>query len=93
MRKLGAIGDKQTENELLLLERDVPHLPFSAAVLKDLPVMPWSITDEVRNTCACAFDGRSKLYAGIIVTFTRPELKYFTGSLTFFLFVHMNLIN
>ena len=68
----------------MLLERDVPHLPFSAAVLKDLPVMPWSITEEVCNTCACAFDGHSKLYAGIIVTFTRPELKYFTGTLTFF---------
>lgn len=32
---------------MLLLERDVPHLPFSAAVQKDLPVMPWEITDEV----------------------------------------------
>ena len=47
MRKLGAIGDKETENEVLLLERDVPHLAFSAAVQKDLPVMPWKITDEV----------------------------------------------
>ena len=43
------IGDKETENEVLLLERDVPHLPFSAAVQKDLPAMPWGITDEVWN--------------------------------------------
>lgn len=50
MRKLGAIGDKETENEVLLLERDVPHLPFSAAVQKDLPIMPWNITDEVSTT-------------------------------------------
>lgn len=48
MRKLGEIGDKETENEVLLLEHDVPHLPFSAAVLKDLPSMPWEITKEVR---------------------------------------------
>ena len=34
---------------MLLLERDVPHLPFSAAVQKDLPAMPWGITDEVWN--------------------------------------------
>lgn len=63
VRKLGAIGDKETENELLLLERDVPHLPFSAAVLKDLPVMPWSITDEdvksrldLRHIAVCSID-------------------------------------
>ena len=53
MRKLGAIGDKETENEVLLLERDVPHLPFSAAVQKDLPVMPWKITDEVYTVVQC----------------------------------------
>ena len=49
MRKLGPVGDKDTENEVLLLEHDVPHEPFSAAVLKNLPAMPWYITEEVWN--------------------------------------------
>ncbi|PFX23563.1 Exosome complex exonuclease RRP44 [Stylophora pistillata] len=63
VRKLGAIGDKETEKEVLLLERDVPHLPFSAAVQKDLPTMPWSITDEdfksrldLRHLAVCSID-------------------------------------
>ena len=47
MRNLGEVGDKETENEVLLLEHDVPHQPFSAAVLKNLPTMPWKITEEV----------------------------------------------
>ena len=46
VRDLGMIGDKETENEVLLLEHDVPHLPFSPAVLKDLPEVPWSISDQ-----------------------------------------------
>ena len=46
VRELGVIGDKDTENEVLLLEHDVPHLPFSPAVLKNLPIMPWSISQE-----------------------------------------------
>lgn len=49
MRKLGNIGDKDTENEVLLLEHDVPHSKFSEAVLSFLPKMPWSITDEVKT--------------------------------------------
>lgn len=49
MRKLGNIGDKDTENEVLLLEHDVPHSKFSEAVLSFLPKMPWSITDEVKK--------------------------------------------
>lgn len=46
VRDLGPIGEKMTENEVLLLEHDVPHLPFSPAVLKNLPSLPWSITAE-----------------------------------------------
>lgn len=44
---MGAAGDKETETEVLLLEHDVPHQPFSQEVLSFLPQMPWSITDEV----------------------------------------------
>ncbi|XP_012277145.1 exosome complex exonuclease RRP44 [Orussus abietinus] len=46
VRALGKIGDKETENEVLLLEHDVPHSRFSDAVLSFLPKMPWTITDE-----------------------------------------------
>ena len=46
MRELGNIGEKDTENEVLLLEHDVPHCNFSQAVLNCLPEMPWTITDE-----------------------------------------------
>lgn len=46
VKMLGEIGDKDTENEVLLLEHDVPYQSFSASVLADLPSQPWSITDE-----------------------------------------------
>lgn len=48
MRSLGTIGDKDTENEVLLLEHDVPHSQFSESVLACLPQLPWVITDEVK---------------------------------------------
>jgi len=48
VRTLGNIGDKDTENEVLLLEHDIPHAHFSADVLNCLPQMPWSISKEVR---------------------------------------------
>lgn len=48
VRALGAVGDKDTENEVLLLEHDVPHSKFSEAVLACLPTLPWIITPEVR---------------------------------------------
>ena len=46
---LGEIGDKDTENEVLLLENDIPHQSFSATVLADLPQMPWNITEDDIN--------------------------------------------
>ena len=49
VRELGEIGDKNTENEVLLLEHEVPHQSFSQAVLANLPQMPWSITDDERK--------------------------------------------
>ena len=49
VRDLGEIGEKSTENEVLLIEHDVPHAPFSQQVLNDLPTMPWIITEEVRS--------------------------------------------
>ncbi|KAK0085395.1 hypothetical protein PV325_005305 [Microctonus aethiopoides] len=49
VRALGDIGDKATENEVLLLEHDVPHSRFSDAVLSFLPKLPWTITELVSN--------------------------------------------
>ncbi|KAM9804414.1 exosome complex exonuclease RRP44 [Neosynchiropus ocellatus] len=46
VRSLGTAGEKDTEQEVLLLEHDVPHQAFSQAVLSFLPKMPWSITPE-----------------------------------------------
>ncbi|XP_056411478.1 exosome complex exonuclease RRP44 [Hyla sarda] len=63
VKNLGAAGDKETETEVLLLEHDVPHQPFSQAVLSFLPKMPWSITPEdmkhrkdLRHLCVCSVD-------------------------------------
>ncbi|CAB3364764.1 Hypothetical predicted protein [Cloeon dipterum] len=63
VRALGEIGDKDTENEVLLLEHDIPHTKFSDAVLACLPKMPWAITKEdedcrvdLRNVCICSVD-------------------------------------
>lgn len=47
VRALGPLGDKDTENEVLLLEHDVPHSKWSEEVLACLPRMPWIITNEV----------------------------------------------
>jgi exosome complex exonuclease DIS3/RRP44 len=49
VRALGKIGDKDTENEVLLLEHDVPHSKFSEAVLSCLPKLPWVITEKVNG--------------------------------------------
>ncbi|XP_033863792.3 exosome complex exonuclease RRP44 [Acipenser ruthenus] len=63
VRNLGIAGDKETETEVLLLEHDVPHQPFSQAVLSFLPKMPWSITEEdfksrtdLRHIGVCSVD-------------------------------------
>nr|XP_039248024.1 exosome complex exonuclease RRP44-like isoform X1 [Styela clava] len=45
VRALGGVGEKDTENEVLLLEHDIPHEPFSKAVLKCLPQPDWSIPE------------------------------------------------
>ena len=48
-RNLGKIGVKSTENEVLLLEHDIPHQPFSDNVLSCLPSLPWIISKEERE--------------------------------------------
>jgi exosome complex exonuclease DIS3/RRP44 len=49
VRALGPLGDKDTENEVLLIEHDVPHSKFSEQVLSFLPKLPWVITEEVSD--------------------------------------------
>lgn len=63
VRALGQLGDKNTENEVLLLEHDVPHSKFSEEVLSFLPTLPWTITDDdyakrvdLRNLTICSVD-------------------------------------
>ncbi|XP_012269707.2 exosome complex exonuclease RRP44 [Athalia rosae] len=63
VRALGNVGDKETENEVLLLEHDVPHNRFSDAVLSFLPKLPWVITDadvaqrvDLRHIDVCSVD-------------------------------------
>ncbi|KJE93975.1 mitotic control protein dis3 [Capsaspora owczarzaki ATCC 30864] len=48
VRALGPIGEKMTETEVLLVEHEVRHSDFSPAVLADLPVLPWVITEADR---------------------------------------------
>lgn len=47
VRALGPLGDKDTENEVLLIEHDVPHSKFSEEVLSCLPKLPWIISPQV----------------------------------------------
>ena len=63
IRALGPIGDKSTENEVLLLEHDIPHSTFSEAVMDCLPTLPWQITaedeesrEDLRHLDICSVD-------------------------------------
>ncbi|XP_032512686.2 exosome complex exonuclease RRP44 [Danaus plexippus] len=63
VRSLGPIGDKDAENEVILLEHDVPHARFSEAVLACLPPDDFKIPEEeikkrvdLRSICICSVD-------------------------------------
>ncbi|KAK1124762.1 hypothetical protein K0M31_006122 [Melipona bicolor] len=63
VRALGEIGNKTTENEVILLEHDIPHSRFSDVVLSSLPKMPWNVTDadlagreDLRHLHICSVD-------------------------------------
>ncbi|ORY24609.1 RNB-domain-containing protein [Neocallimastix californiae] len=51
VRDLGDIGDRNTETEVLLLEHDVPYMPFSQQVLNDLPP-----EEDLRYLDVCSID-------------------------------------
>ena len=44
VRKLGTIGDKDTETEVLLIENDINTSPFTPGVHACVPPLPWTIT-------------------------------------------------
>ncbi|MFH4974380.1 hypothetical protein AB6A40_001089 [Gnathostoma spinigerum] len=61
VRTLGTVGDRDVENEVLLLEHDVPHDPFSDSVLACLPSIPWIPPEEphrkdLRHLTICSVD-------------------------------------
>lgn len=63
VRALGPIGTKSAENEVLLLEHDIPHARFSETVLACLPPNDWTISPEevqkrvdLRSVCICSVD-------------------------------------
>ncbi|XP_062555669.1 exosome complex exonuclease RRP44 [Armigeres subalbatus] len=63
VRALGGIGEKDTENEVILLEHDVPHGSFSAEIQAQLPKLPWSVDPDeykkrvdLRDITICSVD-------------------------------------
>ena len=60
VRELGAVGDKESETESILMEHDIPYRPFSEAVLKCLPPLPWAY-DAVRDADPTRVDLRDRL--------------------------------
>ncbi|CAF0750699.1 unnamed protein product [Rotaria sordida] len=63
IKTLGKLGDKETENEVILAEHDILHHEFPEAVLDCLPKLPWTITEEdlanridLRDFCIVSID-------------------------------------
>eukprot|EP00126_Sphaerothecum_destruens_P011113 Sdes_comp20858_c0_seq9m17701 len=60
---LGDIGEIATENEVLLIEHNVPYQPFSPKVLSEMPDQSWSLTEhdlssrkDFRSLTVCSVD-------------------------------------
>lgn len=64
VRALGAVGDPTSESESILIQYDVPYRPFSEAVLKCLPELPWKFDasrdmvgrEDHRDCLVCSID-------------------------------------
>ena len=63
MTSIGAVGDKNVENEVIMREHDILFDPFSAAVLLELPKLPWNVSQEeyarrkdLRQVPVCSVD-------------------------------------
>ncbi|KAK1326045.1 hypothetical protein QJS10_CPA01g00238 [Acorus calamus] len=46
VRTIGAVGDRDTESEVVLIENDINSGPFSTQVLACLPPLPWTLSPE-----------------------------------------------
>ena len=46
VHKIGAVGDKEVENEVILREHDILFDPFPPAAIGELPSLPWSVSEE-----------------------------------------------
>ncbi|GBP37964.1 Exosome complex exonuclease RRP44 [Eumeta japonica] len=90
VRALGPIGNKAAENEVLLLEHDIPHARFSEAVLSCLPLSDWIIPQkeinkrvDLRSICICSVDPPGctdiddALHASPLLDKTKDGLKKF----------------
>uniref|UniRef100_A0AC35UGB3 RNB domain-containing protein n=1 Tax=Rhabditophanes sp. KR3021 TaxID=114890 RepID=A0AC35UGB3_9BILA len=61
VRMIGCAGDINVENEVILLEHDIPYLPFSDEVNSCLPQLPWTPNldnnrVDIRHLLVCSVD-------------------------------------
>ena len=63
MRTIGKVGDKEVENEVIMVEHDVIFDPFPMSALKELPSMPWTVSEveyarrrDLRHLPVCSVD-------------------------------------
>jgi len=63
VRTLGKIGDPDVETEVVLIEHGIPYQPFSAAVLAEMPSVPWTVPaaelekrTDLRDLNVCSID-------------------------------------
>ena len=49
VRVIGAVGDREVETEVILLEHDVPFQPFSEAVRACLPSNSWTVEEQPKE--------------------------------------------
>ena len=79
VRALGAVGGKETEQESLLLEFDVPYRPFGAAVLSCLPPEgdSWVVPPRPDDTAVDkgAWRDREDLRGEIICSIDPPGMR------------------
>uniref|UniRef100_A0A1B0GBW7 CSD2 domain-containing protein n=1 Tax=Glossina morsitans morsitans TaxID=37546 RepID=A0A1B0GBW7_GLOMM len=78
VRSLRPLGDVDTENEVILLEHDVPHSKLSEEVLNCLPKMPWIITTEAVYLVPQHIDSITQqssllMVPGVFSTLSKPK--------------------
>ncbi|KAI6652031.1 Exosome complex exonuclease RRP44 isoform X1 [Oopsacas minuta] len=63
VRMIGTVGDKDVENEVIMLEHDIIFDPFPNSAIKELPAVPWTISEaeyarrrDLRHIPVCSVD-------------------------------------